>query len=284
MIYKKTLLLIDGHVHIYPHYDLSKAVQEGMNNLKAASENIIERSNPDEYFLIWLLTERSDCNFFDTLVMYPGRFKTKDFKLIPVPEKEAVVIEQAGQPVLYILAGRQIVSREGLEILSLISTQYIKDRKRTIDDVIKAVNESGGIAGLNWAPGKWFFSRGKVVRRVLEEYSPEKLVLGDTPLRNTLWPMPKLMKDAKVRGFKVIAGSDPLPFDREEKYLGSYGFSITGEFNAARPVESVRSLLKQKGNNITLIGKRNNFITFCRRQYKIMSEKKKPKIKLEEKF
>ena len=110
-------------------------------------------------------------------------------------------------------------TREGLEILSLSSTLNLGDRENTIDDVIKSVIDSGGIPALNWAPGKWFFSRGKIVKRIIEKYPPKDLVIGDTTLRTSLWPMPKLMAAAQERGFKVIAGSDPLPFDGEEKYI-----------------------------------------------------------------
>ena len=78
------------------------------------------------------------------------------------------------------------------------------------------------------------------------------------------------MAKAKNRGFKIIAGSDPLPFKNEEKQIGLYGFSIIGEFDDAQPAESLRRLLKNHQTQVQLIGKRNNVLTFGRRQFKIM--------------
>jgi len=277
---EKTKFLVDGHVHIYPHYNLLEVLQVGTKNLENAAQETLgcrdkgTNDNVSEIMTMWLLTERADCNFFQEAMKSPPNVGPFGFTFIPGDEKETIVVQRAEKPVLYILAGRQIVAKEGLEILSLASTAVFKDREHPIDDVIKGVIDSGGVPALNWAPGKWFFSRGKVVRRIVEEYSPENLVLGDTTLRNALWRTPKLMAAAQERGFKVTAGSDPLPFNGEEKYIGSYGFCLDGNFNADRPADAIRSLLKEPETNISLIGKRNGFFTFCRRQYKIMAQKR----------
>jgi len=272
MSYSK-ILLIDGHVHIYPYYNVSRAIKNGINNLQLAfkkSAGLSYRERDNGYILIWLLTERSDCNFFKQVIDAPHKFGNDNIKFLPGDENEAILVEIEGKPMLYILAGRQIVTKEGLEILSLASTYYQKDKEKSIGEVINSIVNSGGIAALNWAPGKWFFSRGKVIKRVIEEYAPENLVICDTSLRNTLWPMPKLMIAAQKRGFKIIAGSDPLPFNSEEKYIGSYGFYLTGDFDINYPAKSLQLLLKQAQVNISFFGKRNNVFTFCKRQYKIM--------------
>jgi hypothetical protein len=273
------ILSIDGHVHIYPWYDLRQTLRIGIENLKLSTtrfstflDNDLKNDSP-EMIPIWLLTERMDCNFFKQTTASPNEFEVDGFKFLPGQEKEVIIVTHAGKTVLYILAGRQIVAKEGLEILSLISTFFLEDRDKTIDEVIKGVIDSGGIPAVNWAPGKWFFSRGKVVRRVIEEYAPQDLLIGDTTLRNTLWPMPKLMTAAQQRGFKIIAGSDPLPFDGEEKYIGSYGFCLRGDFKTHRPAETILSLLRTREKNISFIGKRNDIFSFCRRQYKIMTAK-----------
>lgn len=280
---KQAVLLIDGHVHIYPFYNLKQALQNGINNLRHAAKklsdfNLKKNEGYAEYAsLIWLLAERTDCHFIEDAAKSGQKIKNNEFKLIPDDKKEAIIVEKGGKPILYICSGRQIITKEGLEIISLASKLFLKDREKTIDDIIKNIIDSNGIPALNWAPGKWFFSRGKVVRRLLEEQSPENLLICDTSLRTTLWPVPKLMALAQKLGFKVIAGSDPLPFYGEEKYLGSYGFCLRGEFNLYRPLDSIRSLLRKPEKNISLIGKRNDIVTFCQRQYKILSEQRRSK-------
>lgn len=280
---KQKILLIDGHVHLYPFYNLRQAFQNGINNLRHAAEKLSDfilkknENDVDHFSLIWLLAERADCHFIEDAVKSIQKIKNNEFKLIPDDKKEAIIVEKGGKPVLYICSGRQIITKEGLEIISLASKLFLKDREKTTDDIIKNIIDSDGIAALNWAPGKWFFNRGKVVRRLLEEQSPENFLICDTSLRTTLWPVPKLMTLAQKIGFKVIAGSDPLPFYGEEKYLGSYGFCLRGEFNLYRPVDSIRSLLRKPETNISLIGQRNDIVTFCRRQYKILLEQRRSK-------
>jgi hypothetical protein len=274
----KARVFVDGHVHIYPNYDLTKVLQNGINNLNFSAKKLLLLNSKEGenysgcHIAIWLLTERFDCNFFEEVKNAPSKFGNDNFRFLSGNEKETIIVEQAGKPILCILSGRQIVTREGLEVLSLISTLFLKDREKTIDDVIQNIVASGGLAALNWAPGKWFFSRGKVVRRIIEEYFPESLFICDTSLRNTLWPLPKLMVDAQKRSFKVIAGSDPLPFYNEEKYIGSYGFCVVGDFNINYPAESIRLLLKKPEKNVSLIGNRNDFVTFVQRQFKIMTK------------
>lgn len=256
-------LLVDGHIHIYPHYDLEYAINNGICNL----QNWAKTTSTDKVIPIWLLAERYDCNFFDQAV----NFNINGLKFMPCAEKETLVVEREGEPVLYILAGRQIVTREGLEIIALTTTLFLNDREKSTTEVINRVIDSGGLAAINWAPGKWFFSRGKVVEQLLLLYSPESLLIGDTSLRTTIWPLPKLMLKAKNKGFKIIAGSDPLPFKDEEKQIGLYGFKVLGEFNDECPAFSLRTLLKSRQIPVHLIGKRNNPFIFSKRQLKILT-------------
>ncbi len=230
--------------------------------------------------MIWFLAERTDCHFFDDIIASAKKNGNKEFRFLPTEEKETILVEKAGEPILFFLAGRQIVSKEGVEILSLASTLFLKDYETSADNIIKSINDSNGIAALNWAPGKWFFRRGKVIRQLLENQSPENLLICDTSLRTLLWPKPRLMVSAQNQGFKVIAGSDPLPFYGEENYVGSYGFCMRGEFDLERPADSIRVLLRINEQSLSLIGKRNNLATFCRRQYKILSEQRRRKLSI----
>ena len=133
--------------------------------------------------------------------------------------------------------------------------------------------ENNGVPALNWAPGKWFASRGQVVRSVLQEFGQEKLLISDTTMRPTVWPTPKIMASAMKRGFKIIAGSDPLPFAGEEKYLASYASMMSGDLNADRPADAIRKLLLDRSTPVFRCGKRSGLFTFMKRQVRIMREK-----------
>jgi len=265
----KAALAIDGHVHLYEVYDLTNAVESGVRNLKDNSKKLNSKVVP-----IWLLVERSDASFFDKFFQSPENYDNNELKFKKGNDDLTIVVEQNGQSLLYIFAGRQLVTKEGLEVLSLISNLNIPDRQKSIDDVIQSIIDSGGIPTLNWAPGKWFFSRGKVIAQQIQQKSNNELFIGETTLRNTLWPEPKLVKRARIKGFPIIAGSDPLPFKGEEQGIGSFGFLIEGEFDPEKPAQSLRDLMNSKGQDVQIIGKRNDIFTFARRQYKIMMEKR----------
>ena len=265
----KTALAIDGHVHLYEVYDLKKAIESGVRNLNDHSKKISSNVIP-----VWLLVERSDASFFDQIYQSPQDFENNGLKFNKGNDELTIIVEQDGEPILYIFAGRQMVTKEGLEVLSIISNLNIPDRQKSIDEVIQNVKDSGGIPTLNWAPGKWFFNRGKVIARQIQEKSTNEIFIGETTLRNTLWPEPKLVKQARKKGFPIIAGSDPLPFKGEEQGIGSFGFLIEGKFDPKNPAQSLRDLMNSKGKDVQIIGKRNDIFTFARRQYKIMREKR----------
>ncbi len=110
-------------------------------------------------------------------------------------------------------------------------------------EVIRRVIEAGGIPVLAWSPGKWLFARGRLVRDLIASDQGRILRLGDTTLRPTLWPAPRLMKLAHERGMTVIPGSDPLPLAGEERYAGTYGFIYQGAFDASQPAASIGRML-----------------------------------------
>ncbi len=268
----QTTLLIDGHVHLYPVFDLLKAVENGLENLflNAKKKNI----NLNDEVPIWLLVERSDTNFFDELSNSPEKYNQGEIKLVKAKDNLTIKVEKEKETILYILAGRQLVTKENLEVLSLVSDFNVPDKEKPMDEIIQLIRDAGGIPALNWAPGKWFGSRGKIINEQIEKQSPENIYIGETTMRPTVWLKPKLIKKAENRGFRVMAGSDPLPFRGEEKEIGSFGFKIEGEFDPENPAQSMRNIFSDPTKKLTLIGKRNNVFKFSKRQYKIMGEKK----------
>ena len=260
-------LVLDGHVHIYPFYDLNKAVQAGIGHLTAAYR---KGGESGAVIPIWLLSERSDCRFFEKTA---ESLQSGEFVIEKTGEEESLAVKRNGDTVLYIVAGRQLVSSDSLEVISIASTCFLEDRKADTAGVIDYVNEHGGVPVLNWAPGKWFFKRGEIVDSLLEKYDPEKLLFGDTSLRTRLWRTPALMKKAIDSGYKVIAGSDPLPLKDEEEQIGRYGFTMSGEFDTSLPAASIRNMLRDSAVQIDRIGERNRMVSFATRQFKIMREK-----------
>ena len=204
----------------------------------------------------------------------PEKYNQGEIKFVKAKDNLTIKVDKNSQSILYIFAGRQLVTKENLEVLSLVSDINLPDKAKPIEEVIQAVKDSGGIPALNWAPGKWFSHRGKVIEEQIENNSPDNLFIGETTMRPTVWLKPKLIKRAERKGFRVMAGSDPLPFPGEENGIGSFGFLIEGDFDPDNPAQSIRTIISDSSNPIKLIGKRNKILTFSKRQFKIMAEKK----------
>jgi hypothetical protein len=249
-------LIIDTHLHFYPCYDLSKALNTLRINLLRLDSNAV---------YIGILTERSDCNFFEEMYENPSRFETTGRKVSPF--KGAILLKEDGFRDIYLLPGRQIVTSERIEILCLLQDAKIDDGlpAQLVIDEIRKLN---GIPVVSWSPGKWLFKRGKIVNNLIHSNPPGSLLLGDTSLRPICWPKPNMMKTAEKSGFVIISGSDPLPFSGDENMLGRYATSIKCDFDTKDPVGSLRSSLLQPGMKPSLIGKRNNIFSLLYRMFK----------------
>lgn len=269
---QNSTIVMDGHVHLYPEYKLERAFEFGTENMQKCLRNS-PFANSQNVITVWLLTERWDCTFFRQMSETPDNFSNGDVTLSVTPEKEAVLLERKGFPKTYIFAGRQLVSNDGLEVLSLATDYFVKDRTLSTADLIAGVKDADGVPVLNWAPGKWFFNRGKIVKKILDRSEPTDFVVGDNPLRPVCWPVPRLMKYASQKKFKVIAGSDPLPFAGEEKNVGTYCFAMEGVFDENKPVTSIRKLLQAPDRTGKILGKRNGLIKFAIRETRIMTKK-----------
>jgi hypothetical protein len=245
-------LVADGHVHLYPFYDLRRAV----SSLEANLRSLGVPGTPAGF-----LAERRDCHLFRDLE--EGRLSVPGLECRSAGAG-AMAFGVGDALHLLLFAGRQVVTAERLEVLVLTADLPIDDGLPAAD-VIRRARDAGAVPVLAWAPGKWFFGRGAVVRGLLQRAAVGPLLLGDTTLRPTLWPEPRLMRAGRRRGFGVLAGSDPLPFPGEEGLLGRYATVLEGEFDLADPVPGVRSLLASACGIKAIVGERNGIVEALRR-------------------
>lgn len=264
----ESTLYFDAHVHLYPVYDLSLAISAGLLRMEAAGV-------PKEAVRLWLLSERADCEAFDQL---RESAQVGMYRVQRCAEPEALALFLGERRVLTILAGRQIVSRDGLEIAALASLFRLEDRQLDAAAGIDAALAAGALVSLNWAPGKWFGRRGRIVAGLLSGAPRPGLLIGDSAMRPRLWGEPILMRQARRRGWQVIAGSDPLPFAGEEHSIGRYGSRLEGVWDEEHPAASLRRLLGAAAPGLTFWGGRRGPFEFARRQLAIMGEKKSRQI------
>lgn len=251
--------VVDTHVHIYPFYEVERALAAILKNLSAAGPDSIK---------VACLTERYDCSLYADLSTNPAASVTAIFDIIPNADS-LLIRDRNGAGEFHLLPGQQIITAENIEVLSLNCKTLVAEAQSaaaTVDNILAL----GGIPVVAWAPGKWFFKRGEVVAQLLEKFSPAQLALGDTTLRPLGWGTPGLIRKAKERGFRILYGSDPLPFKGEEVRPGSYltKISVADRNNQSDlvPSQIIANLLTDK-SQITAAGKRGSLLTVLTRLY-----------------
>jgi hypothetical protein len=237
------MLCLDTHVHLYDCYDLERAFEAAFKNLQ---ELVAQESNA---VIGICLVERSGQRFFEDLRLGERNIGT-DFSVQEALRgskysKEEVVstlLVKRGSDSLYVFPGRQIVTSEKIEVLGLFLSDEIPDGLSAVQ-TLESITSKGGVPVLCWAPGKWLFRRGAVVRSLIQESAPESLLVGDTSMRPRYFPDPLLHTFAEYLGIKRIFGSDPLPFSGEENLLGSYATIFDSQFYESSPAMSFRNAL-----------------------------------------
>ena len=242
-------ILVDSHAHIYPFFN----IVEALDHLVAPAT----RRYPG-IPRIACLAERYGYNLFDELVQ--GRVDgCQERYLIEVDQDgdSLQVVCRSSNVHCFILPGRQVVTAENIEILALNTVHHIADGMPAVDTVSSAL-EVGALPVVAWAPGKWFFRRRAVVEHLLKVFNPRQLALGDSSLRPVGWPTPVLMRRAVAAGYRVLCGSDPLPFAGEEKRLGCYMSAVKTGVPLPSPRRLISSLLANQEIVLYPVGSRGS--------------------------
>lgn len=255
-----TQLVIDGHLHLYPRYDVARAINSLLDNLG----KFTSPSGGASTVFIGLLAESQSCRFYQEILNHGEACHYDPFTLVAGPDAGAITLLKHDQIMGYLIAGRQIVTAEKLEILALGMDVSVKNGL-SAKDTLQAIRAQNAIPVLSWSPGKWFFSRGKRIQTLIETQPGGSFLIGDTGLRPTFWPLPHLMKMASRRGYRIIGGSDPLPLAGEECWIGTYGMTAMAEFDREKPAESLRRLLANPATLFTPIGHRSPPFAFFSR-------------------
>ncbi len=246
-------VIADTHVHLYPCHNADRLLKHAAHRLRGWAKT----ANP---VCVLLLAEAGYHCVFRALRDRPNDHGVTA-RIDRTAEAEALRLQWPDGTAVWLVAGRQLVARERVEILAL-TVDHPPSDGQSAAELVRAVDAAAGVPVLAWAPGKWCLRRAAVVAELCAAFGPDTLWLGDSSLRPYGWPLPNPMRDPARR---VLAGSDPLPFSGEEMQAGQYAIRLQGEFDPERPVTSLRQLLRSEPARIERVGRRNTPWCWARR-------------------
>jgi len=148
---------IDAHAHFHDCFDLQTFLDFAWRNFRRGA------SGDGAQAPSCLMVAATDSG--DPL----RRIKDRAGKLRPpwsiagVTECGSLIVSRDGCPELVILPGRQVVTKEKLEVLALGTAHPVRPG-RGVQQTLDETAQAGGLAVLPWGFGKWWFRRGRTVR------------------------------------------------------------------------------------------------------------------------
>ena len=234
---------VDAHVHLHSCYDPDELLRNAYDNLAAASQGVDPPARK-AYFLLLAECQADDC--FGALRALAGgltpsngssALRLRQWAVAATGEAITVVARHARQE-LYIVAGRQVACREGLEVLVLGTTHRFQDG-RPIREILIESEALGVPRVIPWGPGKWFFRRGRLLQELVAEFRKPTLFLGDEGGRPAFWGYPEHFAHAARLGVRDLPGTDPLPFPHDVGKVGRMGLKVAIDLDPVRPGASL---------------------------------------------
>ncbi|MGH7629351.1 MAG: hypothetical protein ACREOF_08160 [Gemmatimonadales bacterium] len=261
--------LVDSHVHFHRCFDPTRFLSAALANLRAAAA---ESGVPGPVAGFLMLTEsagESAFRRFQAGALVPDQ----PWKLRPTGEERSLVAGSDTPDVVTLVAGRQIVTRDRLEVLALGTLDELPDGL-PFGETVARVKKSGAVAVIPWGFGKWWFRRGRLVGELVRTKG-DTLFLGDNGGRLRYAPRPRLFADAARHGVYVLPGSDPLPFPSQNTRAGSFGCFIEGPLNDDRPAESLLALLGELTHQPRAFGRAEGLTRFAVSQIRMQLRKRR---------
>lgn len=234
-------ILVDGHVHFQRGFNLKTFLEAAARGFAAARrERDLPESTPGCLFLTETAEEAAFARLADGVAASPAI----GWRSEPSGEAISFWLESEAIPApILVVAGRQVATAEGLEVLAVGYRGSLEDGLPAAKAIGKAA-DAGALPILPWGFGKWTGKRRRIVSRLIQESSLPSFFLGDNGGRPRGLPRPMLFRLGEKRGRFVLPGSDPLLLSSHERRPGSFGFVFPGSMPQDRPFESVQTHLR----------------------------------------
>jgi hypothetical protein len=218
--------LVDAHVHFHGCFDPDVFLASARANFRAAA---LELGLDPAFSAHLLLTESAGADWFNELgkAAAEGSPPADGWAAKVTDDARELKLVYEDGATLNVVAGRQIVTAEGIEVLALGMVAAIPDGY-PIAETLRHVSRVEAIPVIPWGFGKWLGRRGDVVRELVERATPTALFLGDNSGRLSGTAEPPLFSVARHKGIGILPGTDPFPFREQARRVGRMGFTVTG--------------------------------------------------------
>ena len=266
------MIIVDAHVHIYDCFDLDKFLDAAYSNFKSEADRL---GVGDKFTPVLLLAEAEGNCWFDRLREYAdGRNTYKDtatqkWAFHHTGENESLTASSGNSKELLIIAGRQVETAEGLEVLALFTTASFRP-DNPIVDLIKEIRKHDAIPVIPWGFGKWLGRRGSVLNNLMKIQKDLKFYLGDNSGRPSFLCLPHQFKIAKNNGIHILPGSDPLPFANEFRQVGKFGLIIHETLSIDKPGKVLKQILLNPIYNFLPYGHLERPFRFFHNQFNML--------------
>ena len=218
--------LVDAHVHFHGCFDPDLFLASARTNFRVAAETLGVEGTFSAHLL---LTESADADWFTDLTdrVATGRKAADAWAVQSTDDTRELRLVHDDGTTLNVVAGHQIVTAEGIEVLALGMVPTVPDGY-PITETLRRVSSLGAIPVIPWGFGKWLGRRGERVRQLVEGATPSDLFLGDNSGRLAGTAEPPLFDLARRKGVGLLPGTDPFPFRDQARRIGRMGFAVRG--------------------------------------------------------
>ena len=263
-----TPILVDAHVHFHDCFACETFFDSAAANFNRGAR---ELDLATAHTGCLLFTESANQDYFSELGEACDRESHGPWTFTATDEQGSLLARRGPHEIL-VVAGRQVATQEGLEVLALGTTSTFPDGLE-LADTIEMVREQGALAVIPWGFGKWWFSRGRLVRQLVESTQSGTMFLGDNSGRLRFGRRPGILARAAARDMLVLPGSDPLPFPAQVKKPGAYGFAVRCAIDESRPAGSIKDHLRALREQPAVYGERERLWSFLRNQVMMQMRK-----------
>jgi len=176
----KHFILIDSHVHIYSYFEMGRFLDFAWDNFEKA---LSRRGEESKFDGVLFLAETNETMKYSQLRDYARESNTDkgsetgNWDFYYTGESTCLRANQGNRQNIFIIAGRQVITEEKLEVLALATDHNFADGT-PLRELIKQINENDGIPVIPWGVGKWWRERGAFLKSFIMQNRDSNFFLG----------------------------------------------------------------------------------------------------------